>query len=234
MRIGVFDSGIGGLTVLKKIREAYPNNDYIYYGDNKNVPYGSKTKEQLIELGKNCIQFLKEKQVDFIVVACGTLSSNCTQELKEEFPNLSNIIDPIIDFFNDSSYQKIGVLATPATISSHAFQTKIKKEVVEVACPLFVEYIEKGLTNTKEFDQVKKEYLQQLGEVDSIILGCTHYPLIQDQIKDFYQNQVPTFNMADFILPAIKENQGTGSVQIFFSNPKEEILAFAQQFLKNE
>lgn len=234
MRIGVFDSGIGGLTVLKKIREAYPNNDYIYYGDNKNVPYGNKTKEQLITLGKNCIQFLKEKNVDFIIVACGTLSSNCTKELKEEFPNLSNITDSTFKFFNESSYQKIGVLATPATISTHVFKTHLKNNVIEVSCPLFAEYIEKGLINNEEFQRAMESYLEPLKDVDAIILGCTHYPFIENEISEFYNNKIPIFNMADFILPIIKENQGNSSVQIYFSDPKKELIEFAYQFLNIE
>ena len=124
MRVGLFDSGIGGLTVLKVLMDKYPSNDYIYYGDTKNVPYGDKSKEELLDLARSNINFLISKNVDMIIVACGTVSSNCLDILVKEYDiPIISIVKPTIDYLNNSMFNNIGVIATHATINSHIFKT---------------------------------------------------------------------------------------------------------------
>ena len=122
MRVGLFDSGIGGLTVLKILMDKYPSNDYIYYGDTKNVPYGDKSKEELLDLARSNINFLISKNVDMIIVACGTVSSNCLDILVKEYDiPIISIVKPTIDYLNNSMFNNIGIIATHATINSHIF-----------------------------------------------------------------------------------------------------------------
>ena len=130
MRVGVFDSGIGGLTVLKNIYKHYPNNEYIYFGDTLNLPYGNKTKEELNNLSSLDIEFLLSKKVDMIIIACGTISSNCIDYLKNKYNiPIYDIISPTINYLNNSNYQNIGVIATNATINSHIFKNNVNKEI---------------------------------------------------------------------------------------------------------
>jgi glutamate racemase len=133
MRVGVFDSGIGGLTVLKNLYKHYPNNEYIYYGDTLNLPYGSKTKEELEKLASQDVEFLLDKKVDIIVIACGTVSSNCLDYLKKKYNiPIYDIISPTINYLNNSNYSNIGVIATERTIDSNIFKYNIKKEVYQI------------------------------------------------------------------------------------------------------
>ena len=133
MKVGIFDSGIGGLTVLKQLINKYPNNEYIYYGDTLNLPYGNKTKEQLIKLSDKDVQFLISKNVDIIIIACGTVSSNCLDYLKNKYNiPIYDIISPTIDYLNKSNYQNIGIIATNRTIDSHIFKNNINKNIYEI------------------------------------------------------------------------------------------------------
>ena len=133
MRIGLFDSGVGGLTVLKKLQDKYPHNEYIYFGDTLNIPYGAKSKDELISLSKKDVDFLISKQVEAIVIACGTISSNCLSYLKSNYHiPIYDIISPITNYINHSNYSNICVIATEATINSHIFFNSINKNVIEI------------------------------------------------------------------------------------------------------
>ena len=125
MRIGLFDSGVGGLNVLKEFIKKYPNNTYYYYGDTKNVPYGDKDKETLLKLSTNIIRFFEQKQVDLIVIACGTISASCYNELKK-ITNIKiiDIITPVISYLTSLKEKNISVFATKRTIESHIFKNK--------------------------------------------------------------------------------------------------------------
>ena len=211
MKVGLFDSGIGGLTVLKTIMKKYPNNDYIYFGDTLNVPYGSKSIEELKVLAKNDVEFLLGKGAEMIIVACGTVSSNCLDYLKSIYsiPILS-VVSPTIEYLNNSDYKNIGVIATNATINSHMFKNNIKnKNVIEIATPELVPIIENNRFD--ELDGVLHKYLDGL-DIDALVLGCTHYPLIKDQIKSIINCDI--IDMGEYI----KISEGnTRSIDVFFS-----------------
>ena len=200
--IGIFDSGIGGLTVLKQIKKILPNENIIYYGDNINIPYGNKPKEIILELSNKIIKFLLEQNVKLIIIACNTISANCFYELKKNFCdgfdiNNINIIEiissgaeaSILSLLNKKN-KSLGLIATQATIKSQAYEKYIKNKDSEIkifskACPLFVELAEKNLVNTKMAYDIAKNYIKDFEQknIESLILGCTHFPLFINIIK---------------------------------------------------
>ena len=229
MKIGVFDSGVGGLTVLKKLIENYPNNEYIYYGDTKNVPYGDKSIEELKILASKVVDFLIEKKVDMIVIACGTISSNLSNYLKEKYKiKIIDIISPVINYLNNSNYEKIGVIATIATINSKIFSKNINKNIKEVACPMFVPLIENN--NLNELEKCFDNYLNDLKDRDLIVLGCTHYPIIKDKISNYFGNNIKLLDMSECIsnIP----NDGIHKVELYFSKLDNKIISNVNFILK--
>ena len=229
MRIGLFDSGVGGLTVLRTLLRKYPNNEYIYYGDTLNLPYGDKSKEELLNLAKNNVNFLLSKNVDMIIIACGTVSSNCLKELKElyKIPIIS-IVEPTITYLNNSNYTNIGVIATGATINSHMFKNNINKNVYEIATPKLVPLIEGN--NLDNIDDVLHEYLDDyLNKIDILVLGCTHYPIISSYISNILGN-IKLLDMSELI----KIDNGTNNkVEIYFSKLDNTIRNNTNNILKN-
>jgi glutamate racemase len=181
----VFDSGVGGLSVLKQIVQKLPHEDVIFLADTARVPYGGRPPAEIIKINQEIIPFLIDKGAKLIVMACGTSSAIAYPVLKDAYPvNILNIIDPgVRAAVNATKSGKIGIFATVATINSQAFQTKIKElkkeaEVHATACPLFVPLIEGGFIEAEETKRVAKEYLKPLlkEKIDTLILGCTHYP----------------------------------------------------------
>ena len=221
MRIGLFDSGLGGLTVLKTLLKKYPNNEYVYYGDTLNIPYGDKTKEELIILAKKNVDFLLSKKVDMIIVACGTVSSNCLDILKESYniPIIS-IIEPTIDYLNNSNYQNILVMATHATINSHIFKNNINKNIYEIETPKLVPMIENN--NLLDIEEVLHDYLDDyLNNIDVLVLGCTHYPIIKDYIKSVVGENTKILDMSDLIKI---DNDSNKLLEIYFSKIDDKII----------
>ena len=175
MSIGIFDSGVGGLTVLKEVRNVLPNEKIIYLGDTARVPYGEKTKDLIVRYSKQIVEFLIEEKVDAIVVACNTATSLALA-------------------LYTTKNNKIGVIGTKATINSQKYETEIKKrnheiEVYSKSCPLFVPAIEEGIVKGKLINQMVQMYLDDFKDkIDSLILGCTHYPLLKETISSIYPN----------------------------------------------
>ena len=229
MKIGVFDSGIGGLTVLKKLIDKYPNNHYIYYGDTKNLPYGDKSVEELKELASNIIEFLIEKEVDMIVIACGTISSNLSEYLKEKYNvKIIDIISPVINYLNKSDYEKIGVIATQATVNSKIFSNNINKNVKEIACPMFVPLIENN--KHEDLKPYIDAYLNNLKDRDLIVLGCTHYPLICEEIIEYLN--IKLLDMSECITDIT--NIGVSKIELYFSKLDDKINENINKILKDK
>ena len=219
MRVGIFDSGIGGLTVLKTLINKYPNNDYIYYGDTLNLPYGNKTKEELKELSINDVEFLLSKNVDIIIIACGTVSSNCLDYLKQNYKvPIYDIITPTIIYLNKSNYENIGIIATERTIDSHIFKNNLNKNVYEIKTPKLVPIIENNdldnINNT--LDEYLREYLDKL---DIIVLGCTHYPIIKEYINAYFENKI---------------DNKSSSINIYFSKLKDTLINNTKRILNKD
>ena len=228
MRIGIFDSGLGGITVLKNLLDRYYDNEYIYYGDTKNVPYGNKSIDELKQLSSNIIEFLIDKKVDMIIIACGTVSSNISDYLKEKYDiKIVDIVSPTIKYLNESDYNKIGVIATHNTINSRIFSKNINKDVKEVECPLFVPMIENN--DYDKLDECLDLYLSNLKDREVIVLGCTHYPVIKDKIQDYLKNS-NIINMADNITIT---NTGKNNVELYFTYINDTIQSNIKSILKS-
>ena len=233
MRVGVFDSGIGGLTVLKKIYKHYPNNEYIYFGDTLNLPYGNKTKEELNNLSSLDVEFLLSKKVDMIIIACGTISSNCIDYLKNKYNiPIYDIISPTINYLNNSDYQNIGVIATNATINSHIFKNNLNKNIYEIATPDFVPIIENNKQEdlTKTIDKYLKDYQNK---IDILVLGCTHYPIIKEDINKYFNNQVKLLDMSELLLDKL-DNDNKSSINIYYSKLNDTIINNTKKILDIE
>ena len=183
--IGVFDSGVGGLTVLAQIMQKLPNEDILYLADTARVPYGGRSPQEIIKINHEILPFLIKNESKLVIMACGTSSSIAYPVVKDEYPvHIINLIDPGSRAAVEASKSgRIGIIATAATVNSRAYQTKIKElnkeaEVHAVGCPLFVPLIEGGFIETDETKKVAREYLNSLlkENIDTLILGCTHYP----------------------------------------------------------
>ena len=232
MKIGVFDSGIGGLTVLKKLIYKYPNNEYIYFGDTKNIPYGNKSKEELEILSNKIINFLIKKEVDIIVIACGTVSSNLSNVLKEKYDlPIIDIISPTINYINNSIYNKIGILATNSTINSKIFSKKLNKDVIEVACIEFVPLIESN--RLEKLDRYIDIYLNKLKDRELIVLGCTHYPIIREKINNYFNGKIKLLDMSD-CLPNVFTNNSAQKISLYFTKIDDVLLNNIKEILNIE
>ena len=216
-KIGIFDSGVGGLTVLKSLSDKYKCIDYIYIGDNKYCPYGDKTKEELLNYAKRIVNYFIEKGISIIVIACNTSCSQTLDELKQIYKNITfiGIIDSTIDIFLKSKKNNVLVIGTSATISSNIYQKKIKEKnknikITSLATPKLVPLIE----NMEMTKKVLNEYLKPYNNIDSIILACTHYKLIEKEID----KNIKVINSSDSIVNTIKNyiiESTTGSVKIY-------------------
>lgn len=229
MRVGMFDSGVGGLTVLKTLINKYPDNEYVYYGDTLNLPYGNKDINKLQELSSNCIDFLLKKNVDMIIIACGTISSNCLSYLKNKYSiPIYDIITPTVDYINNSDYDSIGVIATDKTIDSHIFKNKIKKNVYEIASPKFVPLIEED--KLYNIDKVIDEYLNKYKDkIDLLVLGCTHYPIIKEDIVKYLSNDIDVLDMS-YVLNLNLLSTGQ-EILIYFSYLNDDIIYNTKRIL---
>ena len=219
MRVGVFDSGMGGLTVLKSLINKYPNNHYIYFGDTLNLPYGNKSIDELKKLASKIIEFLIEKKVDIIVIACGTISSNCYQYLKEKYDiPIYDILTPTLEYLKENKLANTCVIATSNTIKSGIFNELTD---IQIECPLFVPLIESGKINSDEMNDALNEYLNNK-KVDNLIFGCTHYPLLKDKIEEYLGN-INYINMGDILANKLKLDDEYYELELYFSSLNDNI-----------
>lgn len=194
--IGVFDSGIGGLTVVKSIIEQMPNESIVYFGDTAHVPYGTRSKEQITEYALQDAEFLKKFDVKSIVIACNTADSIASEAIRERYPDtlIFGVVKPASRAAVTATLNgRIGVIATNATISSGAYEAAISEidpniSVFGFACPLLVPLVEEGRFHRGDevIIEVLNEYLEPVKKqnVDTLVLGCTHYPMLTDLIGD--------------------------------------------------
>ena len=214
MRVGIFDSGIGGINVLSCFLRKYPMNEYIYFGDTKNLPYGDKSKDELFDLACNAIDFLITQKVDLIIIACGTISSNCYNRLREKYSlPIYDIISPTVDYLQSKEIDNIGIIGTNKTIESNVFNLPAKK-IKMLATPSFVPIIENNLINEKEKEIIHT--LRPLSNCNIIVLGCTHYPLLKKLIET--KMKINTLDMGEVLVNKIKlSNNDVFSCNLFFS-----------------
>lgn len=215
--IGIFDSGVGGLTVLKKLEEILPQENFLYFGDTAHVPYGEKTPQQLFTYVRQIMEWFKSRNVKSVVMACNTSSATVFENIKDDydFPVFS-LIEPAARYAAYLNMDKIGVIATTATVNSKAYTRAIKRinpgvEVLETACPGLVEIVESNRTETQEARKLLVKYvvpMQQKG-CKKIIMGCTHYPFLTPVIRDITgDNELlvdPAVYLADEVADTLME-----------------------------
>lgn len=193
--IGIFDSGIGGLTALRKLAELLPNEDLIYLGDTARVPYGNRSAETIINYSKECIHFLLKHSVKQILVACNTASAVALETMEQlSTVPVTGVIKPAVNVVIREKYQRVGVIGTRTTIQSRSYETEIQKQnnqllpvsVYTQACPLFVPLIEEGWEKHPVARQIAEEYLSTIkkNNLEALILGCTHYPFLTEVIHE--------------------------------------------------
>lgn len=203
--IGVFDSGVGGLTVAREIMRQIPNERIVYFGDTARVPYGSKSKDNIIKFSRQIIRFLQIENVKAIVIACNTASALALDEMQQEFdlPILGVVKPGAKVAVETTANKRIGLIGTEANIRSGVYTRYIKSlddeaKVFEKACPLFVPLVEEGWLHDDITLQVASRYLEELKEkdIDTLIMGCTHYPLIRSTIRKVMGDKVNLVNPA--------------------------------------
>ena len=248
--IGVFDSGLGGLTAVKEFLNILPNESIIYFGDTGRVPYGTRSNETIVKYVRQDIRFLLTHQVKAIIAACGTASSVALEQLKQEFNiPLIGVLEPVCKAaVMKTTNNRIGVLGTPGTINSGSYKKGIQALnpeilVFEKACPMFVPLVENGYLESEATYIIAREYLAELIEakVDTIILGCTHYPLLEKVITDIVGNQVSIINAGYETAVYTKEiltqnhllsdNVSKGHTQFFVSDDVEKFSHLGSMFL---
>ncbi len=224
--IGIFDSGLGGLTVLKALKKLLPQESFIYIGDTAHVPYGNKSPSAVIKYSTDIVSYLEQRPVKLIIVACNTASSIAKEAIS--LKTSTHIIDVIIPIqqllAEQSSINKIGIIGTHNTIRSHAYDNAISKIQPQItiysnACPLFVPIIEEGLYSHKIAYMIAKEYLEPLiiHKIQALVLGCTHYPIMKSVILKTLPKNILLFDSAEitaqFVRKYIKKNHMLSNIE---------------------
>lgn len=212
--IGIFDSGVGGLTVAKAIYQTLPNESLIYYGDTKHLPYGDKSQEAIKYYSLKICKHLLKQDVKMIVVACNTASTATYPDLIDFFGEdiaFVNVVDPLVNAVANQDYSNIGIIATKATVSTNVYADKLSKvfdgNIVQKATPLLAPMIEQGFCSGKVSNTVIEEYLSDtnLADIDALLLACTHYPLIRDAIDQFYGGKVDIYDSTTVVANQVKQ-----------------------------
>lgn len=214
--IGIFDSGMGGLTVARAVKELLPNEDIVYFGDTAHLPYGDKSAEALIGYSKKISSFLLEKGCKVILIACNSASSAAYEEVLHFVGDnvlVLDVINPVIKYAGDHySDKNIGLIGTKRTITSNSYYLKLQEynsavHLKSLATPLFAPMIEEGFAGTEVSKKVIESYLSddRAQGIEALILGCTHYPLIKNEVSSFYKNQVDIIDSSNIIAEKLKE-----------------------------
>lgn len=250
--IGVFDSGLGGLTALSELTRLMPNEDVIYLGDSARIPYGTKSPDVIRKFALQDTRFLLSRGVKAILVACGTVSSNCLDEVKE----LAGV--PVVGVIASAAKKaadiakggngRVGILGTSATINSRAYETELTQngidDITAIACPMFVPLVENWHPSSDDVatDAIVAHYLSDLSKKSpaSVILGCTHYPLLENVIGKYLPNSVlissgaeAAYGLKELLTEQDMLNENGGRVEFFTSGGGELFSDNAHKFLQN-
>lgn len=250
--IGVFDSGIGGMTVVKELINQLPNERILYYGDTARVPYGSKSKETIVNYSRQITRFLVSKGVKAIIIACNTVSAVALEQLREEFDiPIIGVVKPGAKAAAEATKNNsIGVIATRATINSGIYEDFLHKTNPEIrvykqACPLFVPLVEEGWIDDPITDRIIHRYLDGLVDhgIDALVLGCTHYPLLRHRIQEAVGEGVtlvnPAYESSKAFKYLLEENNllnedglPAEGHRFYVSDSAEQFRTFANSLLK--
>lgn len=249
--IGIFDSGFGGLTVMSAISKLLPKENLIYFGDSAHVPYGSKSKKVVTEFSTEISKFLVKKNVKMIVIACNTASAYSLKTLKKviKVPIIGVIEAGSVVALQNTKNKKVGVIGTEGTVKSNAYAKEIKKHDKKIncfskACPLFVPLVEEGWNQGKITEEIISVYLKELvnKKIDTIILGCTHYPLLKDTIKKVIGKNIKIIDSATAVATAVKDllgknkllkEKGKGRYEFYVSDDPAKFKSLGSKFFNS-
>lgn len=246
--IGIFDSGIGGLTVFSEVEKALPNENLIYLGDTARVPYGTKSKETIERFASEIVQFLLKQEVKFLIAACNTVSALALPLLKRQLDiPILGVIEPAVQKALECSKGRVGVIGTRATVESQAYEKVFHRlnptiKVWSKACPLFVSLVEENWVDQSETDSIAQKYLTPLlqHKIDTLILGCTHYPLLSSVIQKIVGPEVTLIDSAQstasvchqmILEKNLASAKDSSQSRFFVTDEPERIQKMAEKFL---
>lgn len=251
--IGIFDSGVGGLTVAHAIKQTLPNESLVYFGDTAHLPYGDKSAESIKFYSRKITEFLLDHDSKAVLVACNSASASAFETLKQEFADrtiLLDVIDPVIEYLASRNYKKIGVIGTKRTISSGTYENKLMlrspgTKIISMATPLLVPMIEEGFIFDDISNAIIRAYLsdQSLTGIEALILGCTHYPIIKNQISKIFNFNVEVVDSSRIVSGILKDTllnnnllNDSGNVrdQFFISDYTPYFEKIAKMFFEGE
>lgn len=260
--IGVFDSGYGGLTILDKIREALPEYDYIYLGDNARAPYGTRSFEVVYEFTRQAVNKLFDIGCHLVILACNTASAKALRSIQmNDLPKIDparrvlGVIRPTVECIGDISKNRhIGVLATAGTIKSESYPLEIHKlfpdiQVSGVACPMWVSLVENNESQNDGADYFIRKYIDQLlskdPQIDTVILGCTHFPLLLPKIRQYIANDIGVISQGEYVAESLKDYlrrhpemdakcTKNGNCQFYTTEAEEKFSESASTFLNRQ
>jgi len=239
--LGIFDSGIGGLTVVRELISKYPDADFVYLGDTAHAPYGDKSVNTIQKYATNDVQFLYDQGIRHIIVACNTVASTSLEILQHKFPDVTFF--DVVSTGTSSNLNwgtNIAVIGTRATIGSNTYSQRIRShhpnsQISQTACPLFVPWIEAGLTNWEETSKIIDHYLSPLSQnlPDQLVLGCTHYPMIEKDIDNYFNHQVQLINPSLEVARQLPVDlvQSNKNQSIFLSDDSPHTRELINEFL---
>lgn len=251
--IGIFDSGVGGLTVAHAIKQILPGESLVYFGDTAHLPYGDKSAEAIRYYSGRITEFLLNQNSKVVVVACNSASASAFDTLKNEFQDrtlIIDVIDPVVDYVTSRNFRKIGVIGTKRTISSGTYDQKLNDRspqmaVVAMATPLLVPMIEEGFIFDDISNAIIRSYLsdETLAGIEALILGCTHYPIIRNQISKFFNFNVEVVDSSRIVSQVLREkleknnllnDSGRVHDQFFVSDYTSWFEKIARMFFEGE
>ncbi len=260
--IGVFDSGYGGLTILDKIREALPEYDYIYLGDNARAPYGTRSFEVVYEFTRQAVNKLFDMGCHLVILACNTASAKALRSIQmNDLPKIDparrvlGVIRPTVECIGDISKNRhIGVLATAGTIKSESYPLEIHKlfpdiQVSGVACPMWVSLVENNESQNDGADYFIRKYIDHLlskdPQIDTVILGCTHFPLLLPKIRQYIANDISVISQGEYVAESLKDYlrrhpemdakcTKNGNCQFYTTEAEEKFSESASTFLNRQ
>ena len=220
--IGIFDSGYGGLTILREIRKIMPQYDYLYLGDNARTPYGTRSFDVVYEFTIQAVRYLFKQGCHLVILACNTASAKALRSIQQyDLPSLApnrrvlGVIRPTVEVAGDiSKSHHIGIMATPGTVRSKTYELEIAKlfpnfQVTSEACPMWVPLVENEEYNTPGADYFVRKHIDNLlhqdPQIDSVILGCTHYPLLRDKIRQWMPDNIHIIEQGNYVAQSLKD-----------------------------
>ncbi|MFH1522689.1 MAG: glutamate racemase [Patescibacteria group bacterium] len=222
--IGVFDSGLGGLTILKEFLKILPQYDYVYLGDNARTPYGHKSQEVIYRYTEEAVDFLFKKGCELVVIACNTASAKALRKIQKEWllenqprKRVLGVIIPVVEVVNEKvknnpKGNRLGIIGTRSTIESGVYEKELKKMDLDIkifsqACPLLVPLVEEGWLKRRETRMILRHYLRplKLKKIDILVLGCTHYPVLYKQIQEIMGKRCQVLNSPEYVAEKLND-----------------------------